>query len=265
MPPEQNPAFDSVPASATESGNVFSRLTGVWFSPGETFRRIGRAPDFIAPLILLALLTGAAAYLTTYRFGREGLEEMTRKQIQTMVDKGFIPQERMEEIVQQQLPAPDSFTSFAIKRALQGTAFWLVITLIVAGYLKVVALLMGAETTFKKVFSVSVYSYLAVAIVSLVIVVTVMYLKNPSDIDIYNPVESNLGSLLTIALGKEALPGILRSFASYLDVFYIWRIALLSIGLAAASKMKTGTAAMFVSGLFLVFALLMSLATGMFA
>ncbi|MFN7946504.1 MAG: YIP1 family protein [Blastocatellia bacterium] len=265
MAPEQNLASDSVPSSSPESKNVFSRLTGIWFSPGETFRSIGRAPDFIVPLILLAVLSTAAGYLMTNRFGREGLEEMTRKQMQTMVDKGFIPQEKVEEIVQQQLPPADGFTAFAIKRGLQGAAFWLVLTLIVAGYLKLVAMLMGAETTFKKVFSVSVYSYLAVAVVSLVIVVTVMYLKNPSDIDITNPVESNLGSLLTMTLGRDALPGILRAFASYIDVFYIWRIALLSIGLAAVSKMKTGTAAMFVGGLFLVFALLGSLATGMFS
>jgi hypothetical protein len=85
------------------------------------------------------------------------------------------------------------------------------------------------------------FAYLAVSLAQLVVIAISIYLKNPEDIDVLNPVASNLGAIMTMAgMGSSKY---LTALASWIDVFGIWRIILLSIGCAAVTtKMKPGTA-----------------------
>jgi hypothetical protein len=249
----------AAPAPEAAPQNVFSRLIGVWFSPGETFQSIGRLPDFVLPLLLFLIVTAATSYLTVERIGYENL---ARKQMQAVVDRGILPPERAEEAIQQQIAAPGRARIFS---QIQIAVFNLVILLLVAGCLKLITMLMGAESRFSSIFSVTVYSYLAVMVVQAIITVILLYLKQPDEIEINNLVGSNLGALLTLVLGQDALPRYVTVFASFIDLFYIWRIVLLSIGLAAvAHKLKTSTAAMFIGGLFLFFALIATPLMAMF-
>jgi hypothetical protein len=236
-----------------EAQNFLNRLMGVWFSPGETFAEIGRAPRVLLPIILTMAMAAIGYYFTTQRIGYENL---VRKQFEPMVSAGILTQERADELIAQ------STTGSAVTRGkIQGVVFaalgMLVFILAVAGLLKLFTLLMGAETTFKRLLAVAAYTFVAIRLIQTLLTLIIIYLKDPDDIDIYNPIGSNLGAVLGW-VGPE-LPKFVTALASWIDVFGIWQVALLSIGTAAVTpKMKTSTAAIFVSILYGICALIFS-------
>ena len=74
-------SYASNPANAEPEPapqNLFSRLIGIWFSPGETFAEIGRAPRVLIPTLLVIVLAGMSSYLLV---GRYGYENIVRKQM----------------------------------------------------------------------------------------------------------------------------------------------------------------------------------------
>jgi hypothetical protein len=231
--------------------NFFSRLMGVYFSPGETFKEIGRKPTFIAPLLTLMLLGGLSTFalidrITVPKFFGQGFEQA--------VAKGQMSQEDANK----QLDAM-SIRATWIKAGFFGAGLIQsgIITLILAGIFKLISMVMGTENQFKAVYSVTVYAMLAVSLISIVVFITTLYLKPLDEIEIENLSMSNLGAWLTLLVGKDGLPKFIMSFARWIDVFAIWIIALLSIGYAAVSrKLKTSSVAFALGGLYLVAALI---------
>ena len=261
MNPE--PSLPSSPASdaaaAAEPQGLLSRISGVYFSPGETFAAIGRAPKFIIPIILVALLGAAANYLLTSRLG---YESMMRKQMQPLVERGFLTQEQADEQIQRR-----STGTAAIIGKVQGpltTGIGVAVVLLaVAGLFKLYSLIIGAENKFKPLLAVTAYTFLALSLIQTVLFIIVIYLKEPDDIDLINPVGSNLAALLPLV--SNAPSKFVKAVASWVDVFGIWRIALLSIGYAAVShKMKVSTPAIFLTVLYIICAVLLSALASMF-
>src|SRR5215510_4994899 len=254
MNPELNPELShgDKPASVESAPqNFFSRLIGVWFSPGETFAEIGRAPRVLIPILLLMILTGLSAYMLTERYG---YENMVRKQMESVAKSGLVPEARVEEMTRQAM-TPSAVTRGKIQGAVSPAIVTLVILLILAGLFKAFSAILGVKNTFKQIFSVTAYSYLAVGLISTLVFAASIYLKDPTEIDLLNPVGSNLGAILGL-MGVN-LPKFVMGLASFIDVFSFWRLAILAIGYSAVSqKMKVGTAATFLVILYVIVALI---------
>jgi Yip1 domain len=230
--------------------NFFSRLTGVWFSPSETFAEIGRAPRVLIPTLLLMILAGLSAYMLTERYG---YENMVRKQMESVAKSGLVPEDRVEEMTRQAL-TPSAVTQGKIRALLSPAIVTLVILLIMAGLFKAFSAIVGVKNTFKQIFSVTAYSYLAIGLIFTLVFAASIYLKDPTEIDLLNPVGSNLGAIL--GLMGVSLPKFVMGLASFIDVFSFWRLAILAIGYSAVSqKMKVGTAATFLVILYVIVAL----------
>ncbi len=239
--------------------NHFSRIFGVLFSPGETFKEIGLAPRILIPFILLAVLAGAVNFAVTNRIGYDNI---VRKQMESMVNAGWIPADQAEEQIKQATTGTRG-TIGKIQGPVFGAIGFLVGMLVIAGIFKLFTMMMGSSNNFKPVLSVVCYAYLAIALIQMTVTVISVYLKNPEDIDLYNPVSSNLGAILTMS--GAGLSKFVTSLASWIDVFGIWRIVLLAIGCAAVTpKMKPGTAAIPHIILYCLGALIFSAMAGMF-
>ena len=235
------------------AGNFLSRLSGVYFSPGETFKEMGRNPSFLIPLLMLMLIGGLGAYLLIERisvakFFGDGFEQA--------VAQGRMPQEQAT----QQLDAMNKYALWVkVGFFVWGLIQWAIIPLAVAGIFKLISMLLGTENKFKPVFTVTVYAMLAIAIISTLVFVTTLYLKPVEEIDMQNLGVTSLGSLLTMLLGKDGLPKFIMALAGWIDLFAIWMLSLLSIGYAAVSrKLKTSTVAFALGGLYIAIALLAS-------
>ena len=227
--------------------NFISRMIGVWFSPGEAFAEISRAPRILIPTLLLFVLAGASNYLVIDRFGYENI---VRKQMESMVNAGWISQDKADEVIQQEL-TPSKVSAGKIQSGVVAAVWIVVLLTIMAGLFKAFTLLMGKGNRFKQVYSVTAYAFLATTLISTVVTLISIYLKDPADLDIYNPVASNLGAILPMMV--EGLPKFILGLASFVDVFGIWNLTLLAIGYAAIThKMKTGTAGVFLVILYVI-------------
>ena len=227
--------------------NLISRLIGVWFSPGEAFTEIGRAPRILIPALLLFVLAGATSYLVIDRYG---YENVVRKQMESMVNAGWITQDKADELIREEL-APSKVSAGKIQSGVIGAVWIVVLLTIMAGLFKAFTLMMGRGNRFKQIYSVTAYAYLATTLISTVVTLILIYLKDPADLDIYNPVASNLGAILPMMV--EDLPKFVLGLASFVDVFVIWNLILLAIGYAAIThKMKTGTAVVFLVILYVI-------------
>lgn len=240
--------------------NHFSRIFGVLFSPGDTFQEIGRAPRVLIPILLLALLGGVVNFAVTNRIGYENI---VRKQMESMVTAGWIPADKAEEQIKQATTGTRG-TIGKIQGPISAAIGFTVVMFIVVGVFKLFTMLMGTTNKFKPLLSVVCYSYLAIALVQMTVTVISVYLKNPEDIDLYNPVSSNLGAILSMFGG--GMSKFVTSLASWIDVFGIWRIILLAIGCASVTpKMKSGTAAIPHVILYGIAALIFSAMAGVFS
>jgi len=255
LPPQ--PAVEA--ATETAPQNFFNRLIGVLFSPGATFAEIGRSPRVLLPMLSVMIITALAAYVITERIG---YEKLVRRQVETFAARGIIPQDRVEEQISQNSSGPAA-TRGKIIGLINPLIFSLILMLIVAGLLKLFTMIVGAETTFKRLLAVTAYTTLALTLIKTVLTLLIYFIKDPDEIDMFNPIGSNLGAILVLA--GAGLSKYITALASWIDLFVFWQIALLSIGPAAVStKMKTSTAAIFVSILYAVAAVIFSFAASFF-
>lgn len=250
-----NPQSENTPqtggATSATSPGIIGRLSGIYFSPSETFPLIGQAPKFVIAMLLAGVV---AAIGVTAMNNRIGYETIIRKQMEKMVEAGWIPQEAAEEAIRQSTTGTRG-TITKIQTpvfALLGTCL---VILALTAIFKLISMVLGAENQFKALLGVTAWTFLAIGLLSTILMLIVIYLKAPDDIDMMNPVGSNLGALIGVVLEKP--PKFLTALASWVDVFGIWRLALLSIGYAAVSrKLKAGTAAIFLGVLYCIMALI---------
>jgi hypothetical protein len=216
--------------------SFFNRLIGVYFSPGETFQEIGRAPRLLMPVIALVVFSLAGSSIVTSKMPWESMME---QQSQRQIDSGRVTPEQ-GELQKEQMRKLAPFFKFATPFFI--TVYSIILALILAGVAKLVSLMLATENNFKSLFAVAIYSVLAVSIISSILFIVLLFIKPIDDFDWENPLGSNLAALLPL-IGMESTPGFLKTFLTYIDVFFIWKLILLAIGFAAVSrKLKTSTA-----------------------
>ena len=121
---------------------------------------------------------------------------------------------------------------FAYIAAVVGPAIgYLIAALVLLG---IVAGILSAPVKFKQVFAIMCYSGM-VGVVAAVLMVVVVFLKaNPADFDIQHPLMFNAGALMDPNGPHKFLFAVASSF----DVFSLWRILLIAVGLKAAAGKK---------------------------
>ena len=238
MNPEMS--YASQPAAAPEPApqNFFSRLIGVWFSPGETFAEIGRAPRVLVPMIVLMILGSVGGYLMIERIG---MNNFFKKQFDQAVASGQMSQEDADKQFEAMTSGPAA-TATRLSFPIIGFIQFPIFALILVGIGKLITMLNGGDNLFKPLYSVTLYTLLATGVVSSILMITILFLKPPDEIDVNNLVGSNLAAVLGLLFEKDALPKFVMAFARWIDIFSIWMLWLLAVGYAAVTKgKKTGS------------------------
>ena len=199
----------------------FSRLTGVVFEPTKTFEDIARRPTFMLPLALVVVFGLVFFAVFSYRVGWE-------RTIRTKMEASSQTQQLSAEQREKQIEVGAKVASIGVYAGvILGTP---AIDLAIAGVLLGLAAgMMSAPITFKQVFAVVCWSSVVTAI-SMTLAVVVMFLKNPDDFDLNNPLVSNLGAFL----GPDAPSKFVHSLAASVDLFAFWVMLLMAAGLKAA-------------------------------
>jgi hypothetical protein len=258
--PHQQP--QDVPVEPAKMGPG-ARLMGTLLSPGETFADVNRKPDWIVPLIISILLTVATTFFVTWKL-KPDYDKITREQIRKQVERsgGQMP---AEEQIQQQVSIQKAIAKFVPLIAGVGVGVWYVI---LSGIYALGLMMLQAKATFKKIFSVVLWTSLATGLVYTVVFVAALMVKDEEGlqtIDVQNPTASiptNVGAFL-----DSTSSPVVRALAGSLDIFSIWSIVLLSIGFAAiagSKRIKPGKAATIVVAVWVVGVLLKAMFASFF-
>ena len=199
------------------------RLFGALFDPKPAFADIAARPRPWIPLALLIL----AALGYTYTIGQHvGWERVIRQQAETNQRFQQIPPERQEQVIEQQTQLAGTIAY------IQPFLVFPLLALVVAGvFLFVFNLLLGADIHFKQAYAVVVYGLLPFLLATGLSIVVVL-LKEPRDVNIQNPVASNLGAFLD----PNSVPAWLVSVGNSVDLFSIASLLLLATGFSAAAR-----------------------------
>jgi uncharacterized membrane protein len=220
MTPENSSAVAPPAAGMGE----FSRITGVFFDPRKTFEDIAKRPTWLVPVVLIVVFGLLVSITMSQRVGwerivQQGMDASSRAQQMT-------PEQRQQAIA--------IGVKFASIMAYTAVVLVPVFFAIMAGVLTGVASgMFSAGIRFKQVFAVVCYSSLT-GLISAILTIVVLYLKNPDEVNVQNALAFNPGAFMDPATSSKFL----YSLASSLDLFSFWTILLMATGLKAAAGKK---------------------------
>lgn len=233
LTPEGGPAPEP-PAPPPEPPAPISPVAALWGAlvrPGETFRRLVEAPWtwVVFPLLLIAVLNVATSLAFT---SRVDMRQLVRDQIQKSRFASQMSEEQIEEAAERAASRPRWITAaFAVVGLI-------VLVLFLAALFWLVLLAFGKEITFPRSLLAVGYAFLP-AVVSSLLFLLVLFVKDPNTLDVNNPLATNVAAFLDREETAKPLYALLKA----LDLFKFWILYLLSLGLAAAARCKASSTA----------------------
>jgi hypothetical protein len=202
----------------------FSRIVGVFFEPAKTFADIAQRPTWLVPVIL-AILAGLA--FTVALSQRVGWDRVVRQQLEASSRVQQMSQDQREQATAMQIKImPPMFYGGVVV----GTPIYCIV---VAAILLGITAIMSAGLRFKQVFAAVAWGGMP-RLISAILTIVVIFLKNPDDFNLKNPLAFNVGAFMD----PNGPNKFLYALASSLDLFTIWTIFLMATGLKAAAGKK---------------------------
>ncbi len=203
--------------------STMQKIIGIYTAPRRTFEAIDQNPTWFLPFIIGVVFFLIFQFLT--------VDLQTDYRMEMMEARGDIPQEQMD-VAKAQMQGPVKYIGFVA-----GPIVWLIMILIIAALFYVAGnLMIGGDTSFKKVFAIVAWTGL-IGVISFIIMTLLILSKGTM-----HGVALDLSILLdTPAIGedKSTLYRILSKF----DVFVIWEIVLYIIGMSVTYKATVKKAA----------------------
>jgi hypothetical protein len=210
-----------------ESMGEIGRLTGIIWEPKPVFEDLAARPRWWVPIVLLTIMS--VVFVTAFE-RRVGIDTFARQQL----DKQFQTNPQMSQLSAEQRDRAVSLSVTITKYSMFGGAVvgiaisTLLIAVIMLGMMNWLG---GAGLKFKQAFSITAYSFIP-SLISSVLTMVVMFLKNPEDFDLQRPLPANLGAFLS----TQTTPKWLLGFASSIDLFTIWIMLLMALGFSVFAK-----------------------------
>ena len=200
-----------------------ARIAGVYMEPTKAFADIVAHPQrWWVPVILIVLFSVAFTYSYSQRVG---WTRMMQQQMETNSQFQNMTPEQRETAMERGV----KFTGVIVYVA--SVVFVpLMIVIVAAVMMFVMNGLMGTQVSYVQSLAIVAYSFLT-GLVTAILSIIVMYIKNPDDFDINNPLAFNGGAFVS-----STAPKWLKALASSFDVFSFWTMALMAVGYAATSR-----------------------------
>jgi Yip1 domain len=220
-PPATSPA-------TTGSDSSFGRIFGVLFSPKPTFESIVRRPTWVLPLILIAVVSVGVIFTFSQRVGwrdfmirKDQQNSRTQKQMESMTE------EQRENLINTQTKLAPIFAYMVV-------VLGPFIAAVMVGAVLMLAFNLIYGTKIGFVPSLAIVSYAWVpGLVGALLGILILFLKDPSTVDLDHLVASNAGAFLADDSAKS-LVTLLTAF----DLFVFWNIILMAFGFSAADPKK---------------------------
>jgi hypothetical protein len=204
------------------------RIFGVIFSPKPTFESIAQKPTWVLPLVAISLLSILIIFVFSQRVGwRSFMERQNQSNSRVQKQMESMTAEQREQMLETQ-------TKFASVIGYVGAVLGTFIAAVVVAAVLMLAfnVVGGAKVGFVTSLSIVSYSWVP-GIVGGLLGLLILFLKDPSTIDIQHLVAANAGAFLS-----EDSPKWLETLLSSFDLFIFWTMILMGIGFSATNPKK---------------------------
>lgn len=221
----------------------FARVVSVLFNPAQTFAAIRERPTWLVPFVLLIAVSLTGAFLVSQKVDWvEVAEETLAAQNRPMSES-----EREQAI--------DAMEKFMPVSTLIGPLMaWPVFTLLTALVCLVGINALGGQLSYKQSFSTVVHSTMPQLLAGLLTIPVVLGRPSFTFFELQGGsfLKSNLGAFAT-----EETPGALRALMGSIDLFTLWGVVLLSLGLAIVGRLSKGASAAVAIGVWVLWTLIL--------
>jgi hypothetical protein len=218
--------------------SIGDKMVAVFTSPKKAYLAISEKPDWLAPMIVLVLV-GILFAVTVVP--SVILPDVMEKTVEQMRDRGMTDAQIEPAMKYMTGPLPVIFGVVGV------LIFTPVSLLVIAGILFGICSLFGGKAKFIQVFSAMTYSGLIASLGSVV-----------KGILMYSQHSAHVGTSLALLLSEEASKTFLYRLLGHFDLFGLWHLAVLVIGLAVIYQWKTSKSAGIVLSLWALWVLVSS-------
>lgn len=219
-----------------ESGqkmSMIARIAGIFLDPRKTFLSLEPRPDYIVPLILIVLVVFVCTWAAWPVIETSSMEMMQEK----LTDRGM-EQDQIDQFLENQ----QKFGK--ISGLAGGPISTVLIMFIVSGILLFAGnMVLGGDSTYKKMLCV--FSYASLVGIIAHIIRTVLIISKGT-IEVY----TSLAALFPLDM-KETM---IFKIAGIFDVFTIWKIIVIAIGMGVMYRMDYKKPLIVVGLLYVIFA-----------
>ncbi len=220
MTPETIPADVPPPTGMSE----IARISGVFFEPKKAFTDIAARPRWIVPLLLVILCGFGVSMI----YSQKGLMRIAAEQQMAKNPQiAQLPPDQREAAIDRGMKI-GAIIAYCIPILIP--VVFLIISLVLWG---ITAGILSAPVRFGQVFAVVCYAQLP-GVLKAILTGAVAYMKSPADFNVQNPLLFNPGAFMDPQTSSKFLYAI----ASWFDLFTIWIILLIAVGLKAAAGKK---------------------------
>jgi len=220
----------------------WGRVLGVLMSPVEAFRSIAARPTWVAPLLVLAILSGTVSVLVQMRVDPE---EAVRAQISKV--KVEVPANQVDKMIRD---AESRTTGTKVLLAVFGVAVQAVVYAIVAALFLGLLRLFGSEIDYLSSLAVTLHGYLPQAVALLL---NIPILLGRQTVAFEEAAQGGVLKSSLAALAPEDASAMTAVLLGSVDLFSIWTAVLLALGFRIVGKMSTAVSAGIVVLLWLIY------------
>lgn len=218
------------------------RVVDAFIAPSKTFNDIFRSTSWWLPFVLLVLATIGSCFAMDKKVGFDSIAEH-------QMTKNSAAAEQLQQLPPDQRAARLHASAKFTRAFTYGAAvpFLIIIALEALVLWGCFNFGLGAKTTFGQVFAVIMYAGLPRLFISLLTIVLLFAGVGTDSFDIQNPVGTNIGYFL------QDSSAAVKAAGAFFDVFGLWSLALLVLGMSIISRKSIGQAAAIIVGWWVIF------------
>jgi Yip1 domain len=238
--------FSFIPRPKEEEKSPYiPAVKGVWkifYDPSQVFQHLRWRSQWAIPFAVIALCSIIHTITFTQRVTPQAIAEAT---IESVINKGWIPPEMVEEIKQDHIESAAK-PSTRVIQVLSAIINPFLLLALIAAFCLAGVYVCGGSINYWQALSVATYATLPPFALQKILSIVVLYLKDVSDIDPIMDQATLVHADLSLLFSPVDHPYI-HAIATCIGFFSVYGLYLTAIGLKIAAKRISAASAWFIA------------------
>ena len=234
------------PAALSEAG----RILNTFVAPSKTMADLRRKQNWLIPWLLMSIVSISFVFVMEKQIGWDLI-------VRTQIEKSSAAEtfDRLAPLEKQQrLDSSIRLTKYSSYLIPFSSLLWF--ASLAAALVAIFRFAVGANITYSRSLAIIVYGNLPSLIERMLAIVTLCF-ADPEGFDVRNPIASGPAQWIDLATGGTfSAHRFFYSLLGVFDVFALWAVLLIAIGISENTQVKRGTAFATIFGGFLILKLI---------